>query len=72
MMKIKTLYDQPIVSDDQIPPTTIKVVTQMKSEFVGGVPGSSTKTNTYILFEILPDSLKRQVFDAVQMASQNI
>ena len=72
MQRIKTLFEQPIMSDDQVPPTTIKVVTQIKSEFVGGSIGASTRSSTYILFDVLPESLKRQVFDAIQMVSQNI
>ena len=65
MQKIKTLYDQPIVSDDGSPPTTVKVAYPLKMEYVGGTTKGTHKTVTYVLFDVLPEELRRKIVAAV-------
>lgn len=66
MQTIKTLYNQPILTGDGNPPTTVKVLTPIRTEFVGGTLDSRHRSITYVLFDVLPDELKRKVFDAIQ------
>ena len=66
MQTIKTLYNQPFVTTDSAPPTTIKVLIPTRTEFVGGVPGAGHKSMTYVLFDVLPEELKQRVVTAIQ------
>ena len=66
MQTIKTLYNQPVVSNDSSPPTTIKVLIPTKTEMVGGVPMNGHKAMTYVLYDILPEELKQRIVVAVQ------
>ena len=48
-------------------PLTIRVITTPSAqEFVGGVPASSKRAETYVLFSALPDELRERVKNAVQ------
>jgi hypothetical protein len=66
MQNIKTLYEQPLVTSDTAPPTTIQVLVPVKNEYVGGALGASHKKVTYILFDVLSDELKQRVVTAIQ------
>lgn len=67
-MQNQTNIYEPIVSDRQgPPPLVINVVTKPRAmEFVGGVPASSTKTESYVLFSVLPDELRDRVKTAIE------
>jgi hypothetical protein len=48
-------------------PLVITVVTTPRTmEFVGGVPGSATKREQYVLFSALPEELRQRVKLAVE------
>ena len=66
MQNIKTLYDQPIVIEDRVPPLTIKVICPVNESCVGGAVSSNHKTVTYVNFEVLNDELKRKVIMCIE------
>lgn len=70
MQNIKTLYDQPVVTQDGAPPTTIRVLVPTRTEIMGGVPASGHRAVTYVLFDVLSDELKQRVVTAIQSASR--
>jgi hypothetical protein len=59
---------QPIIADKKgSPPVVINVITTPNTmEYTGGVPSSSTKTESYVLYSILPDEIKARVKSAVE------
>ena len=65
-MQTVKMYDQPMVSDTQNPPTTIRVMVPVRNEIVGGVPSASHKPMTYVLYDVLPEDLKRRVQTAIE------
>ena len=66
MQNIRTLYDQPIVCEDSNPPLTIRVVTPVKNEYIGGSTTASSKGSVYVLFDVLPVELKERVETAIR------
>lgn len=49
------------------PPLVINLVTTPQlMEFVGGVPETSKKTESYVLFSVLPDELKVRIKNAIE------
>ena len=70
MQKVN-LYQQPIeAGENGPPPLFIKVVTHPRvMEFLGGVPGTSTKTCTYVLYDALPEELRVRVKLAIDAMS---
>lgn len=66
MQNVKTLFEQPLVTEDVTPPLTIRTVTQSRTELVGGALSASSKGNTYVLFDVLPAELKTRVETAIR------
>jgi hypothetical protein len=59
---------QPIVATSMgTAPITLRVITTPNNmEYVGGVPSTATRAETYVLYSALPDDLKERVRVAVQ------
>lgn len=50
------------------PPLALRVTVQLPGEYVGGgVPSTSTKSETYVLLSALPEELRQRVITAAQM-----
>lgn len=48
-------------------PLLINLITNLQPvEFAGGVPATSKKTETYVLYSALPDELKIRIKNAVE------
>lgn len=61
------IYEHVIADRQGPPPLVINVVTRPKAmEFVGGVPETSTKMESYVLFSALPEELRARVKTAVE------
>lgn len=70
---VADLYTTVIAARQGPPPLVINVVSSPKTmEFVGGVPASSTRTDSYILFTALPQELQERVKVAVQALQSSI
>ncbi len=67
MNNVADLY-QVIVSDKQGPaPVVLNVLTTPNTvEYTGGVPSTSTRKESYVLYSALPDDLKARVKTAVE------
>ena len=59
---------EPVTSDRQgSPPLVINVITKPRAmEFMGGVPATAFKQESYVLFSALPDELRERVRTAIQ------
>ena len=70
MQRVK-LYEQPVMAEEVgRPPLTISVITQnSREETVSGPMNTSMKQHTYILYDVLPDELKRRVKLAIDALS---
>ena len=70
-MQQVNMYEQPFSASEIGPvPLTIRVISMPRRvESMGGVMSSGQKTNTYVLYDVLPDELKARVklaIDALQ------
>lgn len=63
---MKTLYEQPVFAEDEVPPTTLKISTPLRVEFVNGPPQGSRKISTYVLYDVLPEELRKKIVSAIQ------
>lgn len=67
MRNIANVYEPVVAAKQGPPPLVINIVTTPRTmEFVGGVPASATKTESYVMFSALPQELQTRVKLAIE------
>lgn len=73
MANVANVYDVITADRQGPPPLVINVLTRPRTmEFVGGVPETSTRAESYVLFSALPEELQKRVRLSIEALQSSV